>query len=214
MKRIATAIAIAAAAVLCAQTPAPESEFKTFGEAMRAGKEAYDTGRQAQLASYKAKNRQDVKAQQKIWQENHEKGGAAYLAAVKMAPNDKLKARAQFEAARCIFSLPKRRTEAVNLMQQTYEMEPSGQYTYQYTWMLVNSGKYEECCQIAEKFLADNNYKKTFAISVFTDNYLPALLKLKRFEDAKKINAEIVKVNPKYDRSQRIEAAEKKAAGK
>ena len=128
-----------------------------------------------------------------------------------MAPNEKLKNRAQCEAAKCIFSLPKRRAEAVKLMQQVYEIEPSGQYVYQYTWMLANSRKFEECCQVAEKYLADKDYKKPFAIPIFADNYLPALLRLKRFEDAKKINAEIVKVNPKYDHSKRIEAAEKEA---
>ena len=215
MKRIITFIALSAAAILGAQTP--ESEFKTFGEAMRAGKEFQAAGRQAQMATYKAwnaKKREEGFAQQKIWFDNYEKGSKAYLAAVKMAPDEKLKARAMRDAAQCIFPLPKRRDEALSLIKQVYELEPTnGQYVYNYTWMLANSAKYDECCAVAEKFLADKNYKKSFAVAVFTDNYLAALLRLKRFEDAKKINAEIVKIDPKQDRSKRIEAAEK-AAGK
>ena len=211
MKCIATMIALAAGLTLCAQT----QEFKTFGEAMRAGKTAWDTGRTAEVATYKAwtaKNKEEAAKQQKIWFENYEKGGAAYQMAVKLAPDDKLKSRALHEAANCIFRLPKRQGEGVVLVKQAYELQPeNGQYIYTYTWMLSNSGKSEECCQVAEKFLSDKNYKKTFAVNVITDNYIPVLLRLKRFDDAKKINAELVKAFSKYDKSQTIDAAEKKA---
>lgn len=214
MKRIATAIALVAGLTICAQTP----EFKTFGEAMDAGKTAWNTGRTAEIATHKARAAKDNEAaetQQKIWFENYEKGGAAYQTAVKLATDDKLKSRALHEAANCIFRLPKRQAEGVALIKQAYELQPeNGQYVYTYTWMLSNSGKSEECCQIAEKFLADKNYKKPFAQSVITDNYIAALLRLKRFDDAKKINAELVKDFPKYDKSITIDAAEKNATEK
>lgn len=214
MNRIATTIALAAGLILCAQT----QEFKTFGEAMKAGKIAWDTGRPAEMATYKAnaaKDNEEAVKQQKIWFENYEKGGVAYQMAVKLAPNDRLKSRALYEAANCIFRLPKRQAEGIALIKQAYELQPeNGQYVYSYTWMLSNSRKSEECCQVAEKFLADKNYEKQRAAGVISDNYIPALLRLKRFDDAKKINAELIKNFPNYDKSSAIDAAEKKASEK
>ena len=214
MKCIATAITLVVGLIVCVHA----QEFKTFGEAMKTGKAAWDTGRKAESATYKAwaaKNKEEGAKQQKIWHENYEKGGAAYQSAVKLAPDSKLKARALQEAANCIFRLPKRQAEGVALIKQAYELQPeNGQCIYTYTWMLAQSGKSEECCLIAEKFLADKNYKKPFAVNVITDNYIPVLLRLKRFDDAKKINAELIKSFPKYDKSKNIDAAEKHAAGK
>lgn len=212
MKYFVAVIALAAAFAACAQN----SEIENFREAMRAGKEAWTIGRSAELATYKARaanDREEAARQQIIWLDKYKESGEAYQKAIVIAPNLKAKAAAFNGAANSIFSLPNRQEEGVTLMKQAYELQPeNGQYVYTYTWMLANSGKAEECCQVAEKFLAGNDYRKPFAANVITDNYIAVLLRLKRFDDAKKINAELLKFFPQYDKSEMIVAAEKKAS--
>jgi len=229
MKRILAAIMIVTLAGYCAfaeeteKTKTPETEasttaeaavYKTYGEAMKVGMALKKTGDVARAAYYQAfngKKYEEAKIHEKIWRNDHPKAAAAFAEAVKLAQNDGQKCRALKEQAMTHFS--QNLKEAVKLMQQAYVLKPeNGEINYLLTWLMNQAGMYKEGCKVAEKFLKDGNYKKQYATSIISDNYIGALLQLKRFEDAKKINAELVKINPNLDKTDRIKKAEAAAS--
>lgn len=229
MKRMLAAIMIVTLTGYCAfaeeteKTKTPETEasttaetsvYKTYAEAMKAGtalKKTGDAARAAYYQAFNAKKYEEAKIPEKIWRNDHPKAAAAFAEAVKLAQNDGQKCRALKEHAMTHFS--QNRKEAVELMQQAYVLEPeNGEINYLLTWLMNQAGMHKEGCKVAEKFLKDGNYKKQYATSIISDNYISALLQLKRFEDAKKINAELVKVYPQWDKTDRIKKAEAAAS--
>ena len=221
MKRTLAAIMIVTVAGHCAfagetekAKTAETSVYKTYSEAMKAGTALKKTGDVARAAYYKAfngKKYEEAKIHEKLWRNDHPKAAAAFAEAVKLAQNDGQKCRALREQAMTHFSQnPK---EAVELMRQAYALEPeNGDVTYCLTWLMNQAGMHKEGCKVAEEFLKDGNYEKQYATSIISDNYIGALLELKRFEDAKKINAELVKVYPQWDKTDRIKRAEAAAS--
>lgn len=196
------------------QTAIEPAAYKNYQEAMNAGLALKEVGDEAKLKHYKLqKENKDAESAEakKKWLESYEKAFPVFVEAVKLAGDNKQKCRAlEAEAQMHFVKSPK---ESVEIMKQAYAIDPTdGSIAYYLSWMMNEVRMYSESCQVAEEYLKDGNYRKAYAKDMISDNYIRALIAIKRFDDAKKINEELVKINPQLDRSKRITEAEEAAS--
>ena len=196
------------------QTAIEPAVYKNYQEAMNAGLALKKVGDAAKVEHYKLqkekKDAESAKAK-KEWGEAYEKAFPIFVEAVKLAGDNKQKIRAlEAEAQIHFVKSPK---ESVEIMKQAYAIDPAdGSIAYYLAWMMCEVRMDSESCQIAEEYLKDGNYKKSYATDMISDNYIRALIVLKRFDDARKINEELVKIKPQSDRRESIKKAEEAAS--